>query len=80
MNKELNKVITKIVNKYHLCSKCKERNDCKFWKGENIAFDCCECTADVFAEGAFEALHYLSNMPWDKAIDVIVRAGEEGRQ
>lgn len=80
MNCKLKNTIKKIVNKYHLCSKCKDRNDCKFWKGENTAFDCGECTADEFAEGVFETLHYLSHMPWNGAMDAIVSAGEEGER
>ena len=77
MNKESQKIIKKIVNKYHLCSECKDRNDCKFWKGSNTAFDCGECTADEFAEGVQETLEYLASIPWDKAMNVIVDSVKE---
>ncbi len=35
---------------------CPHFLDCEFGEGCNTAFDCCECSADVFAEGIYEGM------------------------
>ena len=77
MKRELQKAIKEIVNKNYSCKSCRERDYCEFWEGDNIAFDCCECTADEFAEGVQATLKYLASIPWDKAMKVIVDSVKE---
>ena len=77
MKRELQKTINEIVNKNYSCKSCGYRHYCKFWDGDNIAFDCLNCTADEFAEGVQATLEYLASIPWDKAMNVIVDSVKE---
>ena len=61
----LNQQAVEAVREYYLCKnriyKCEHYSDCQFGKGSNAAFDCCECTADIFYEGVIYAINKLSD-------------------
>ena len=49
----MDEVIKKMVNEYYNCDKCYDKIDCRFGSGCNTAWDCCECSADEFADGIY---------------------------
>lgn len=77
MKIESQKAIKKIVNESYNCKLCKNRKDCRFWKGEILSLYLEGCTADEFAEGVQATLEYLASIPWDKAMNVIVDSVKE---
>ena len=80
-------LLKEAVQKEYLCNgkyACSERTYCQFCEGENTAHDCDDdCCADEFAEG-FEAgwdacLKYLGEIPWNEAVNEIVKHIETNR-
>ena len=66
-----NEIVKKIVNQNYACDKCNERGYCNFGNGQNSAFDCCECTADEYANGIHTAYKHLASIPFDEAVKEI---------
>ncbi len=80
-------LLKEAVQKEYLCNgkyACSERAYCRFCEGTNTAHDCdYECYAEEFSEG-FEAgwdacLKYLGEIPWNEAMNEIVKHIETNR-
>lgn len=80
-------MLREAVHDYYQCNgkyACSERAYCRFCEGTNTAHDCdYECYAEEFSEG-FEAgwdacLKYLGEIPWNEAMNEIVKHIETNR-
>lgn len=67
MSRELNKDAVKAIHDYYSCQgrkipfgkykyPCIVFDYCKFGKGSNNSYDCCDCGADEFYEGYIRAI------------------------